>query len=191
LDWRAKVELFEQIRQEYEFGLGTITGVVQKLGVHRRMVREAIGNAMPKTTEQDRTAALKLKAAVESVDAVLEVDCKAPRKQRHTAHRIWERIQRELLDYKIGETVRQYVHNRKIALGILVRETCVPQSYPWCVEAAGGLVRSLCRCGRRAGEASGIRDAQHGQRSGVPLRLIQVRTDFSPPLHPVQRKLLE
>jgi hypothetical protein len=28
--------------------LGTIAGVAQKLGVHRRMVREAIGSALPK-----------------------------------------------------------------------------------------------------------------------------------------------
>ena len=40
MDWRAKVELFEQLRREYEFGVGTIAGVAQKLGVHRRMVRE-------------------------------------------------------------------------------------------------------------------------------------------------------
>jgi hypothetical protein len=32
---RAKVELFEQIRREYEFGIGTIKGVARKLGVHR------------------------------------------------------------------------------------------------------------------------------------------------------------
>jgi hypothetical protein len=42
LDWGAKVELFEQIRREYEFGIGTIVGVATKLGVHRRMVRDAI-----------------------------------------------------------------------------------------------------------------------------------------------------
>jgi hypothetical protein len=31
------VELFEQIRREYEFGIGTIRGVAHQLGVHRRM----------------------------------------------------------------------------------------------------------------------------------------------------------
>jgi len=41
------VELFEQIRREYEHGVGTIKGVARKFGVHRRMVREAIGNALP------------------------------------------------------------------------------------------------------------------------------------------------
>ncbi len=93
LDWRAKVELFEQIRREYEFGVGTIAGVAKKLGVHRRMVREAIGSALPKPRKKTERPRWKLKAAVEFIDAMLEADRKAPRKQRHTAHRIWARIQ--------------------------------------------------------------------------------------------------
>ena len=44
MERRAKVELFEQIRREYEFGVGTIKGVAVKLKVHRRMVRQALGN---------------------------------------------------------------------------------------------------------------------------------------------------
>jgi hypothetical protein len=36
------VELFEQIRREHAYGVGTIQGVAKKLGVHRRMVREAL-----------------------------------------------------------------------------------------------------------------------------------------------------
>lgn len=41
------MELFEEIRREYEFGVGTIQGVARKFGVHRRMVREALGSAIP------------------------------------------------------------------------------------------------------------------------------------------------
>jgi hypothetical protein len=96
LDWRAKVELFEQIRREYEFGIGTIVGVDSKLGVHRRMVREAIGSALPKPRKKSERPRWKLKEAVDFVDAILEADGKAPRKQRHTAHRIWTRIGNEL-----------------------------------------------------------------------------------------------
>jgi hypothetical protein len=54
---REKVELFEQIRREYEFGVGTIKGVARKLGVHRRMVRQALADAQPperKRTERER-----------------------------------------------------------------------------------------------------------------------------------------
>jgi len=52
---KSKVELFEQIRREYEHGVGTIKGVAQKFGVHRRMVREAIESAVPKATEESGT----------------------------------------------------------------------------------------------------------------------------------------
>ena len=44
---RIKVELFEQIRREYEHGIGTINGVARKFGVHRRLVRQAIVSAVP------------------------------------------------------------------------------------------------------------------------------------------------
>ena len=136
MDWRAKVELFEQIRREYEFGIGTIVGVAKKLGVHRRMVREAIGSALPKQRKKPERPRWKLKEAVAFIDAILEADRKAPRKQRHTAHRIWARMRNELPTCKIAErTVREYVHDRKIALGLTVRETCVPQSYAWGAEA--------------------------------------------------------
>ena len=48
---RNKVELYEEIRREYEHGAGTIKGVARKLGVHRRMVREAVANAVPAERE--------------------------------------------------------------------------------------------------------------------------------------------
>ena len=41
------MELYEEIRREYEFGVGTIRGIARKLRVHRRMVREAIVQAVP------------------------------------------------------------------------------------------------------------------------------------------------
>ena len=41
------MELFEQIRREYDSGVGTIQGVARQFGVHRRLVREALGSAIP------------------------------------------------------------------------------------------------------------------------------------------------
>lgn len=136
MDWRAKVELFEEIRREYEFGVGTIAGVARKLKVHRRMVREAIGSALPSRRKKSERPRWKLAGAAAFVDGILELDRKAPRKQRHTAHRIWQRMRAEMPECTVCErTVRQYVHQRKIALGLVVNEVFVPQSYEWGVEA--------------------------------------------------------
>ncbi len=130
------MELYEQIRREYEHGAGTIKGVAKKLGIHRRMVREALASAMPrerKIPERDRP---KPAAAVPFIDAILEADRKAHRKQRHTAHRIWMRLCREMPAAVVAEsTVRQYVRARKAAMGLLGQETFVAQSYQWGGEA--------------------------------------------------------
>jgi len=136
LDWRRKVELFEQIRREYEFGAGTIQGVARKLGVHRRMVREAVQSAIPARRKKTERPHMKMAPAAAFIDAVLEADRKAPRKQRHTARRIWDRIRAEVPECTAAQrTVRQYVEQRKHALGLDQRETFVPQSYDWGVEA--------------------------------------------------------
>lgn len=133
---KATVELFEEIRREYEFGVGTIQGVARKFGVHRRLVREALGTAVPVEKPPRPRPRPRLTPVVPFIEAILEGDRQAPRKQRHTAHRIYQRIQEELPDCPIAEsTVRRYVRERKAALGLLQRETFVPQCYAWGVEA--------------------------------------------------------
>jgi hypothetical protein len=69
---RDKVELFEQIRREHEFGMGTIAGVARKLGVHRRMVREALRSAVPaEARHQQQRRLRKLEATKALIDAIL------------------------------------------------------------------------------------------------------------------------
>src|SRR5260221_1869100 len=136
LDWRAKVELFEEIRREYEFGVGTIAGVARKIKVHRRMVREAIASALPKARKKTERPHPKLQAAIPFIDQILQGDRQAPRKQRHTAHRIWVRLGEEMPDCPVAErTVREYVHDQQRALGLLAPGVCVVQSYALGVEA--------------------------------------------------------
>ena len=133
---RASVELFEQIRREYEFGVGTIQGVARKFGVHRRMVREALAEAIPVHKPPPERPRPRLEPVGGFIEDFLVADQKAPRKQRHTAHRIYTRLQQEHPQCKVAEsTVRRYVRERKLALGMLAGETFVPQSYPWGSEA--------------------------------------------------------
>jgi transposase len=130
MERKAKVELFEQIRREYEFGVGTIRGVAHKLKVHRRMVRQALASAEPPQRKQVARERPVIGPLRLYVDAILEADRKAPRKQRHSAHRVYERIRTELPEQQVAEvTVRSYVRKRKRELGWSTRAVCVPQSY--------------------------------------------------------------
>ena len=136
MDWRRKAELFEEIRREYEFGVGTIARVAKKMSVHRRMVREAVAQALGMRRKPSVRRAWKMDAAKGFVDGILEADRKTPRKQRHTAHRIWQRMHEQNPDCTIAErTIRQYVERRKRELGIECREAFVPQTYSWGAEA--------------------------------------------------------
>jgi transposase len=124
------VELFEQLRQEHEFGIGTVAGVAAKFGVHRRMVRQAIAGAVPPPRRYPARIKPKLDMVAAFIDQVLDEDRRAPRKQRHTARRLYRRILVEFPGVAVAEsTVRNHVRARKRALGLIQRETFVPQSY--------------------------------------------------------------
>lgn len=136
MERKRKVELFEQIRREYEFGCGTIIGVAEKFGVHRRMVRQAIECAMPPERKRPLRSRPKLEQVRAFIDKIIDTDGRAPRKQRHTAHRIFERLRVELPSVEVSErTVRQYVRQRKDQRGLSTREVFIAQAYEWGVEA--------------------------------------------------------
>ncbi len=123
------MELFEQIRQGYAAG-ETILGLARKFAVHRRMVRQAIESAIPPERKPTRRREHKLDPVKPFIDGILEADKQAPRKQRHTAHRIWTRLRKEHPEHAISESqVRRYVRKRKRETGQSTEEIYVPQSY--------------------------------------------------------------
>ena len=132
MDRRAKVELFEQIRREHEFRGASIRAIAQQFQVHRRLVRRALASAVPPERMYSPRVCPRLDAVKPFIEEILQADQKAPRKQRHTAQRIYRRICQELPQYPVGRSrVGEYVRQRKQELGLLGRDTFIPQSYRW------------------------------------------------------------
>lgn len=118
----TKVELFESIRNEYFVHERSIRWIAGKLKTHRRTVRQAIQSAVPPPRKERSREPVVLTAEVQGiVEHWLEEDRRAPRKQRHTARRIYSRLVREH-GFRGGEsTVRRYVAKRKRELALGVR----------------------------------------------------------------------
>lgn len=114
MERRRRVELFEQIRREYEHGCGTIIGTAQK-------------------PDRKRTKFDLVKGFIEQI---LLTDERAPRKQRHTAHRIFVRLRAEMPQVEVTErSIRGYVEEIRGKLGLAQREVFIPQHYQFGSEA--------------------------------------------------------
>jgi transposase len=130
------VEQFEQIRRDRDREGLSIRALAVRHGVHRRAVRQALLSPVPpvKRAPVGRPAP-KLGAFRAVIDEWLLADWAAPRKQRHTAKRIWQRLVDEHGADVAEVTVRQYVRSRKRELGFAVSEVFVPQLHAPGVEA--------------------------------------------------------
>jgi transposase len=123
----SRVKLFETIRREHRDG-ASIRGLADDHRVHRRTVRQAIDDAVPPPRKAPERDAPVLGPWKDLIGGWLTDDLEVPRKQRHTAHRVWERLVSEH-GAQVGEsTVRRYVAQVKTDL-VKTPLVAVPQTH--------------------------------------------------------------
>jgi transposase len=141
----SRVELYAAIRFDWQRNQMSIRALAEKYSVHRRTVREAVTSPIPPPRRNPPRCAPVLAGVREVIDAMLTEDLVAPRKQRHTAKRVYERLRVEHDAAVSYSYVAKYVHRRRgeIAAGAAARDAAragvvagfVPQLHPPGAEA--------------------------------------------------------
>jgi transposase len=109
---RDRVALFAAIREDYRRGTG-IRELARKHGVHRRTVREALASPVPAPRKVPERVSPARDSVAPLIDAMLTEDLDAPRKQRHTARRVWTRLRDEHDAAASYSYVAKYVARRR------------------------------------------------------------------------------
>jgi transposase len=130
---RSKVELYAAIRRDARAGLSG-RAIQRKHGVTWRTVSKALASAWPQPRKQYPPRVSKLDGFKPVIDAILRLDLDAPRKQRHTVKRIFDRlIDEHGMDDVSYQVVRAYVAARRPEIRVQAgREppaVFVPQSH--------------------------------------------------------------
>jgi transposase len=136
----SKLELYAAIRRDAREGMAT-RAIQRKHGVGFRTIKKALASAWPEPRKPLPPRATRLDAYKPLIDGMLRADLDAPRKQRHTAKRIFDRL---LAEYGAVEVtyrmVRAYVAQRRREIWLqtgrgAIDEGFVPQSHRPGVEA--------------------------------------------------------
>ena len=122
----SRVELYERIRKDNRDGL-SIRALAVKHHVHRRTVREALGSSTPRARKTPEREAPALGPWMMIIRAWLVADREVPRKQRHTARRVWQRLVVEYGATVSESTVRAYVAQVNFELDNTLFAVTVPQ----------------------------------------------------------------
>ena len=124
------MELFEHIRRDRREDDVSIRGLAHRHRVHRRTVRQALRSALPPPRKPVAKAAPRLGAHRATIRAWLVADLSAPRKQRHTARRVWQRLVDERGATVAESTVRAYVGRVRRELESGRSVVTIPQLHP-------------------------------------------------------------
>jgi transposase len=172
------VEQFERIRRERRDEDLSIRALAGKHRVHRRTVRQALTDATPPSRKPPERQAPVLGPHVATIRRWLIEDLPAPRKQRHTARRVWQRLMEEEGVVVAESSVRALVARLKTEIGGDRAQVMVPQTHAPAEEAevdfgeftaviGGALMKVLMFCLRlsHSGKAVHVAYANQTQES--------------------------
>lgn len=129
------MELFEIIRKEYFQDKKSIRQIARAYMIHRRQVRQAISSSMPPIRKKcGRICSVLTDSVKPIINQWLEEDLKAPRKQKHTGKRIYDRLVDEFSFVGMEGTVRIYVSKKRKELSAHTK-VFIPQLHAPGVEA--------------------------------------------------------
>lgn len=129
------MEQFEGIRRERRDEQVSIRALARKYKVHRRTVRAALADAVPPVRKPPERLSPVLGPHLATIRRWLTEDLDAPRKQRHTARRIWQRLIEEEGVVVAESSVRAVVAGLKVEVGLTRRQVMVPQTHAAAEEA--------------------------------------------------------
>ena len=123
------MELYERIRKDSRDRGLSIRALAAEHHVHRRTVREALASALPQERKTPDREAPALGPWMLIIRAWLVADRELPRKQRHTARRVWQRLVAEYGAMVAESTVRGYVAQVNFELDNTLWAVTVPQTH--------------------------------------------------------------
>src|SRR5215472_79056 len=129
----SKVELYAAIRRDARAGMSG-RAIGRKYGVGRRTIIKAVSSAWPEPRKKPPRRPSKLDRFKPAIDEILRADLDAPRKQRHTVTRIYDRLiaEHQMVDVSYP-VLRAYVAERRPQIwaeaGRGPVEVFVPQSH--------------------------------------------------------------
>ena len=131
----SRVEQFERIRRDRRDEDMSIRALAEKYKVHRRTVRQALADATPPARKIPARVAPVLGPHVATVRGWLVADQDVPRKQRHTARRVWQRLLEEHGAEVAESSVRALVAELRREIGDQSLQVKVPQTHAPAAEA--------------------------------------------------------